>query len=135
MTEKDKEVLRQWIEQGASWNEHWAYVPPQLPALPKPVNDWKQSNAIDLFIQARLQQQGLSPEKEADKATLIRRLTLDLTGLPPSVAEVDAFLADASDQAYERLVDRLLQSERCGEHMARNWLDCPVRGHPWITPG
>ncbi len=123
LTEKDKEVLRQWIEQGASWNEHWAYVPPQLPALPKPVNDWKQSNAIDLFIQARLQQQGLSPEKEADKATLIRRLTLDLTGLPPSVAEVDAFLADASDQAYERLVDRLLQSERYGEHMARNWLD------------
>ena len=123
LTEKDIALLRQWIEEGANWNEHWAYVPPQMPALPEPVAGWEQGNAIDLFIQARLKQEGLSPEKEADKATLIRRLTLDLTGLPPTIAEVDAFLVDTSDQAYERLVDRLLQSERYGEHMGRSWLD------------
>ncbi len=123
LTEKDITLLRQWIAEGANWNEHWAYVPPQLPTLPTPVKGWKQNNAIDLFIQARLQSTGISPEEEADKETLIRRLTLDLTGLPPTVAEVDAFLADNSELAYERLVDRLLQSERFGEHMARSWLD------------
>lgn len=123
LTAKDIALLRQWIAEGASWNEHWAYVPPQLPALPTAVKGWKQNNPIDLFIQARLQSAGTSPEEEADKATLIRRLTLDLTGLPPTVAEVDAFLADTSELAYERLVDRLLQSERFGEHLARSWLD------------
>lgn len=123
LTEKDIALLRQWISEGANWNEHWAYVSPQTPTLPMPVKGWKQNNAIDFFIQARLQDAGLSPEEEADKETLIRRLTLDLTGLPPTVAEVDAFLADTSELAYERLVDRLLQSERFGEHMARSWLD------------
>ena len=123
LTEKDVALLRQWIAEGAIWNKHWAYVPPQLPALPAAVKGWKQNNPIDLFIQARLQSAGTSPEEEADKATLIRRLTLDLTGLPPTVAEVDAFLADTSELAYERLVDRLLQSERFGEHLARSWLD------------
>ena len=109
LTAKDIALLRQWIAEGASWNEHWAYVPPQLPALPTAVKGWKQNNPIDLFIQARLQSAGTSPEEEADKATLIRRLTLDLTGLPPTVAEVDAFLADTSELAYDRLVDRLSQ--------------------------
>lgn len=123
LTEQDIALLRQWIAEGANWNEHWAYVTPKVPTLPAPVKDWKQNNAIDLFIQSRLLQVGLSPERQADKTTLIRRLTLDLTGLPPTVAEVDAFLADNSAQAYERLVDRLLQSERYGEHMARSWLD------------
>ncbi len=123
LTEQQVSLLQQWIQEGAKWNKHWAYVPAQMPELPAPVSGWKQNNAIDLFIQARLQQQGLSPEAEADKETLIRRLTLDLTGLPPTVAEVEVFLADTSEQAYERLVDRLLQSDRYGEHMARNWLD------------
>ncbi len=123
LTEKDIALLRQWISEGANWNEHWAYTPVQVPVVPEPVKEWKQNNAIDLFIQARLQDEGMSPEEEADKETLIRRLALDLTGLPPTVAEVDAFLADNSDQAYERLVDHFLQSERYGEHMARSWLD------------
>ena len=118
------ELIRQWIEQGAQWRQHWSFVTPvrpRLPTLAKP--QAPVANPIDVFIQSRLEQEGLSPSPEADRATLIRRVTLDLTGLPPTPAEVDAFLADDSPQAYGRLVDRLLQSPRYGERMAVEWLD------------
>jgi mono/diheme cytochrome c family protein len=123
LTPQQIAVVRKWIEAGAVYRAHWAYVAPSRPALPA-VKDFRWSrNAIDRFILARLEAEGLSPSPEADKVTLLRRVTLDLTGLPPTPAEVDAFLTDRSTGAYERAVDRLLRSPRYGEHMARFWLD------------
>ncbi|MBI1900435.1 MAG: DUF1553 domain-containing protein [Planctomycetia bacterium] len=127
------EKIRQWIAQGATWPDdarpenHWAYVKPERPPLPKLRNeDWPR-NAIDRFILARLEAEGLSPSREAAAATLVRRMHLDLTGLPPSPEEVDAFLKDAAngnaDAAYEKLVDRLLESPQFGVRWARPWLD------------
>ncbi|MDB5340572.1 MAG: Protein of unknown function (DUF1553)/Protein of unknown function (DUF1549)/Planctomycete, partial [Planctomycetaceae bacterium] len=117
------ELLKRWIDQGAKWGTHWAFIAPQRPALP----DVKQANwvrnGIDRFILKKLELQGLEPAAQASKATLIRRLTFDLTGLPPTLAEIDAFLADETPQAYERVVDRLLDSPRFGERMAVDWLD------------
>ncbi|MBI1371963.1 MAG: DUF1553 domain-containing protein [Phycisphaera sp.] len=123
LTEAEIETVRRWVAQGAEWEDHWAFVTPTRPELP-PVKDpeWA-NNAIDRFIEARLETEGLKPQPEADKATLIRRVTLDLTGLPPTIEEVDAFLADQRPDAYEKLVDRLLDSPRFGEHMSRYWLD------------
>ncbi|MEM7384205.1 MAG: PSD1 and planctomycete cytochrome C domain-containing protein [Verrucomicrobiota bacterium] len=124
LTETQKNKIRDWINSGAEWAGHWSFEPPEKPPTPAaPNRDWKTENAIDVFIQEGLTGTNLSPEDEADKETLIRRVTLDLTGLPPTIAEVDAFLADDSNGAYERLVDRLLRSKRYGEHMARIWLD------------
>jgi hypothetical protein len=121
-------LLRQWIDQGAPWSSHWAFSPPTRSALPK-VSDrgWPRS-PIDAFILARLESEGLRPSPEADKTTLIRRVTLDLTGLPPTPAEIDDFLADSSPEAYERVVDCLLRSAHYGEHMARFWLDAARYG-------
>ena len=119
-------ALKTWIDQGAIWPEekaHWAFIQPARPSLPEVKNKRWVRNEIDAFILARLEQEKLSPSPEADRATLIRRLSLDLTGLPPTLEEVDAFLNDRSDQAYEKVVDRLLASEHYGEHMARGWLD------------
>ncbi len=123
LTQDQVELLRRWIEQGAKWKPHWAYIPPERPPLP-PVKDkrWPQ-NEIDRFILARLEKENLTPSPEADKSTLIRRVTVDLTGLPPTISEVDAFLSDKSPQAYEKLVDRLLTSPHYGERMAQHWLD------------
>lgn len=115
-------IIRKWIEQGAEYRGHWAYVPPQRPAVPA------GQNPIDYFVQAQLRFAGLSPNPEADKVTLIRRVTLDLTGLPPTPREVDAFLADSTPHAYEKVVDRLLASPRYGEHRARYWLDAARYG-------
>jgi mono/diheme cytochrome c family protein len=115
--------IRRWIEQGARWETHWSYRPPQRPAIPKVKNAAWPRNPIDFFILARLESEGLRPSPEADKATLLRRLTFDLTGLPPTPAEVDRFLADKSPDAYEKCVDRLLRSPRYGERMAMQWLD------------
>ncbi len=121
-------LLRTWIEQGAEWTSHWAFVPPKRPDLPAvAASEWPKS-PTDRFILSRLEKAGLHPSPEADKETLIRRVTLDLTGLPPTPEEVDAFLADETPEAYERLVDRLLQSPRYGEHMARYWLDAARYG-------
>jgi hypothetical protein len=123
LTSQQIDLLRQWIDDGAKWSIHWAFRPPERPALPVVADkDWPRS-PIDYFIAARLQQEGLRPSAEADKVTLIRRLYLDLTGLPAPPAAVDAFLADDRPQAYERLVDRLLASPRYGERMALDWLD------------
>jgi hypothetical protein len=116
-------LLKRWVQDGAQWKKHWSFIPPERPAMP-PVKDRKwPRNPIDYFILDRLEQAKLQPNPEADKATLIRRATLDLTGLPPTIEEVDLFLADKSPNAYERLLDRLLESPHYGERMAQNWLD------------
>ena len=116
-------VLEQWIKQGAPWAEHWALVPPERPGLPAAADDDWPRNGIDHFVLAKLDAEQLQPSPQADRTTLIRRATLALTGLPPTIAEIDAFLADASPDAYEKVVDRLLESPRHGEHMALEWLD------------
>jgi mono/diheme cytochrome c family protein len=116
-------LLKRWVEEGAHHAEHWAYVAPTRPPVPAVKNAALSSNPIDRFILARLEQEGLNPSPEADRVTLIRRVTLDLTGLPPTPEGVQAFLDDARPGAYERLVDRLLASPRYGEHMGRFWLD------------
>jgi hypothetical protein len=116
-------LIRKWIEEGAPWRAHWAFVAPQRPSVPV-VSDasWPRT-AIDSFVLAALDNKGWKPGPEADKETLLRRVTLHLAGLPPTLAEVDAFLADDSPAAYERVIDRLLASPHYGEHMARFWLD------------
>lgn len=116
-------LIRRWIELGAVWKQHWSFVPPIKSDLPAPSRqDWSNS-AIDHFVLAKLESKGLSPSQRADRQTLIRRATLDLTGLPPSYEQVQDFLADNSDDAFEKVVDRLLASDAYGEQMARYWLD------------
>src|SRR2546421_57720 len=123
LTRQQRDLLRRWIEQGAKWADHWAYVAPQRPAPPRVKSEKWPRNEIDRFILARLEQQGLMPNPEADRYTLVRRATFDLTGLPPTVEEVDAFLADKNPDAYEQVVERLLASPHFGERMALAWLD------------
>jgi hypothetical protein len=123
LTDQQKAILRRWIDEGAAWGKHWAYETPRRPSLPPVRNrDWCR-NPIDHFVLARLEKDGLIPSPPAGKETLIRRVTLDLIGLPPTPQEVDAFLADTAPGAYERVVDRLLASERWGERLAMDWLD------------
>ncbi len=123
LSETEVALITRWIEQGAAYKPHWSFIPPNKPELP-PVDrsDWA-SHPIDRFLYAKMVQQGLEPTKLASKETLIRRVSFDLTGLPPSVEEVDDFLADTSPDAYEKLVDRLLQSPHYGERLASEWLD------------
>jgi len=123
LSEEQKALLRQWIVEGAVFKGHWAFQPPQRPDLPKVSRAEWPRNGIDSFVLARLDAERIVPSPEASKETLLRRLSLDLTGLPPTLAEVDAFLADTSPDAYEKQVDRLLASPRYGEHMAAAWLD------------
>ena len=123
LTPEQIATLRTWVAQGAEYEGHWAFEPiarPTAPAVKKA--DWPR-NDIDRFILARLEKEGLAPSPEASKETLIRRVSLDLTGLPPTPSEVDAFVNDKSADAYEKLVDRLLASPRYGERMALRWLD------------
>jgi len=128
LSAKEIELIKKWIKQGAKWQQHWAFVPPKRPPIPKVKNaDWI-INPIDAFILAKLEQEGLEPNPQAAKEMLIRRLSLDLTGLPPTLEEIDAFLADTSPDAYEKLVNRLLASPHYGEHMARYWLDAARYG-------
>ena len=115
--------IRDWILQGANWQPHWSLVPLRRPALPKNDNTSWTLGPIDRYIEQRMVEAGLQPAETADKATLLRRVTLDLTGLPPTLKELDTFLQDASEHAYERAVDRLLSSPRYGEHLAVDWLD------------
>ena len=123
LSDAQKQTLKRWVTQGAEYAEHWAFVAPKKSPLPKvKQTDWPR-NAIDTHVLAKLEASGLTPADEADKRTLIRRVTLDLTGLPPTPQAVQAFIADQSPQAYEKLVDRLLASPRYGEHMTRYWLD------------
>lgn len=120
LTAAQRETLRRWIEQGAEYEPHWASIPPTQ--VEPPVVEGSPL-AIDRFIRARLAGEGVTPSPEADRATLIRRVTFDLTGLPPAPLEVDAFVNDSRPDAYERVVDRLLGSEHFGERWARWWLD------------
>ena len=123
LTPEQIELLRKWINAGAKYEPHWAYIAPQRPPVPKVAKtDWARSD-IDRFLLARLESRGIGPSAEADRATLIRRLYFDLTGLPPSPAEVDEFVADKRPDAYEQLVDRLLASPEFGERMATWWFD------------
>lgn len=122
------EALKQWIDEGVVWPEndplaHWAFRAPVRPAVPSVAGAGWVRNEIDRFILARLEKESLTPQPEADRATLIRRLSLDLTGLPPAWEDVEAFVRDPSARAYESLVDRLMASPHYGEHMARGWLD------------
>ena len=116
-------ILRNWVEAGAPWSAHWAFVAPTRSDQPSVVWEDRVRNEIDRFVFGRLEQEGLSPSGDADRRTLIRRLSLDLTGLPPEVKEIRAFVNDPSPEAYERVVDRLLESPRYGERMASRWLD------------
>jgi len=118
LTPAQIDLLKRWIGQGAPWQEHWAFVKPERPSLPKVKETRWPRNDIDYFVLARLEKEELKPSPEADKTTLVRRATLDLTGLPPTPQEVDAFLADKDPQAYDKLVDRLLNAPQYGEHMA-----------------
>lgn len=115
----ERDIIRRWIEEGAAYEKHWSFIPPVRPAVP----GGGSANPIDAFIGDGLKRASLTPSPETDKATLLRRVTLDLTGLPPTLDELDAFLADHAPDAYDTVVDRLLASPRYGERMASNWLD------------
>ena len=124
LTEYDKALFKRWIDQGAKYEKHWSYSELTCPPVPD-ANRFSDEaiNPIDHFIFARLEQEGLEPSPLADKATLLRRLSLDLTGLPPTIDELNTYLSDTSAEAYEKQVDRLLASQRYGERMATPWLD------------
>ncbi len=127
ISDSEVDLIRRWIEEGAEYENHWAFESLQAPVVPASTDDGWSQNDIDRFTLRRLRQSGLEPAAPADRATLARRVFLDLTGLPPTPAELDVFLADASDDAYERLVDRLLTEEpyrtRLSERLATPWLD------------
>src|SRR5688500_8130831 len=116
-------LLKRWVSEGAPYATHWAYEKPVRPPLPKVAKkDWVRTG-LDYFIAERLEKEKLSPSPEADQRTLIRRVALDLTGLPPTAEEVNAFVQDTAPDAYERMVDRMLEKQAFGEHWARMWLD------------
>ena len=121
LTDAEVATLTEWVKQGAEYKPHWAFIPPAKAALPQTKRMNRVVNAVDRFIFARLDKEGMTPAPEADKETLINRVTLSLTGLPPTLPEVDAYLADKSANAYEKVVDRLLASPSYGEHMAGYW--------------
>ena len=123
LTPEQKKRLERWIGEGANYATHWAFVAPERPAEPAVKDTRWVRNPIDRFVLAKLEAEGMSPSPEADRATLIKRLSIDLTGLPPTLEEVDAFVADTDPNAYEMLVDRLLASPHYGERMALPWLD------------
>jgi hypothetical protein len=123
LTAKQIELIKAWIDQGAKWEMLWSFVPPKRPPVPEVKDKAWPRNPIDNFILARLETEGLKPSPETDKATLLRRVYFDLTGLPPTPAEIDAFLADHSPDAYEKRVNQLLASPHYGERMAMPWLD------------
>jgi hypothetical protein len=128
LTASEIELLRRWIAQGMPWQPFWSFIPPRRPTVPITKNASWPRNPIDSFILARLERESLRPSLEADKAILIRRVSLDLTGIPPTPAEVTAFLADKSPSAYETVVDRLLASSRYGERMAYRWMEAARYG-------
>ena len=123
LTKEQIATFKQWILEGAEYKKHWSYEKPKRPNLPTVKNTKWPQNAVDNFILERLEKEGLLPQPEAEKTSLIRRVTLDLTGLPPTPDEVDNFVADKTPNAYEKVVDRLLASPAYGEHQARQWLD------------
>ncbi|MFK7848665.1 MAG: PSD1 and planctomycete cytochrome C domain-containing protein [Rhodothermales bacterium] len=138
LSDHEVALLKKWIDQGAEWQEHWSLVPPEKPAVPRVRRTWQAENDIDRFIVAAMEQQKLSPANEANKEALIRRLSFVLTGLPPTPEGVRAFLEDDAPDAYEKLVDRLLDSPHYGERWARHWMDmvrfANTRGHEFDFP-
>lgn len=128
LTAAEIDILKKWVAEGAEYQGHWSFIAPVRRDPPNTKFQASIRNEIDSFILSKLEQSGLQPSSEADKITLIRRVTFDLTGLPPTPVEVDSFLADNSPGAYERVVDRLLQSPRYGEHQGRIWLDAARYG-------
>ncbi|WP_162419422.1 DUF1553 domain-containing protein [Cyclobacterium roseum] len=123
LSDREKAILIRWIEQGAVYQPHWAYIPPQKASLPQPNDSQQVVNEIDAFVFSRLDSEGLSPSPEASPTTLIRRLALDLTGLPPDWELVERFRQDTSPDAYEKVVDELLHSDAYAERMALDWMD------------
>lgn len=123
LSENEIALIKKWIQQGAKYEKHWAFIPPQKKSLPKIKHtDWAK-NEIDFFVAASLERIGLKPNEEADKERLLKRLSLDITGLPPSIELMDQFVNDASDNAYEKVVDILMKTPQYGEKMAVHWLD------------
>ncbi len=123
LTDREKAILRQWIADGAEYQRHWAFLTPEVVPAPRTAFDDRAINGIDPYIFAGVEREGMTPSPQADRETLINRVSLTLTGLPPALDEVDAFVADTGPDAYERLVERLLESPRYAEHMAGYWLD------------
>ncbi|MEM8899447.1 MAG: DUF1553 domain-containing protein, partial [Bacteroidota bacterium] len=124
LTDREKAILIKWVQQGAKWKEHWAFSKPETPKIPKSTAQTPLAkNPIDQFVFAKLEGENLSPSPLANKEQLLRRVSLDLTGLPPTVEEVEAFVADTSAKAYEKVVDRLLASEAAAERLAMDWMD------------
>ena len=123
LSAREIESLCEWVRKGAPYSKHWSYVKPVRPRLPEVRDRSWPRNEIDYFVLARLEREGLAPSAEADRYALVRRLALDLTGLPPTLEEVDRFVRDPHPDAYERLVDRLLDKPSYGEHWGRMWLD------------
>ena len=128
LTEEQKQLLKRWVASGAEYQPHWSLVAPKKPEIPAVKNQAWSRNAVDRFILAKLEANGLAPAPEADRRTLARRLSLDLTGLPPEPAQVEAFATDTSLDYYEKYVDSLMKSSRWGEHRARYWLDAARYG-------
>jgi hypothetical protein len=127
LTDDEKAILKKWIEQGAKYEKHWAFVAPKKKSVAVKSSDWCK-NDIDRYIMNQLETLGLEPNQEASKETLIRRLSLDLRGIPPSLEEIDIFLNDKSEKAYENLLDRMLADKAFGEKMAVEWLDVASYG-------
>src|SRR5690554_5033690 len=123
LTAREKAILVKWIEEGAVYKKHWAFIKPEIQDLPQVDHkDWA-TNSIDLFVMDKLEIAGIAPSKEADNETLLRRLKMDLTGLPPTIQEIKTFISDKSTNAYEKMVDRFLASPHYGEKMAMHWMD------------
>lgn len=123
LTEGEIAIIKKWIQQGAKYEKHWAFVPPVKPAAPEVKHEDWPANEIDLFVLKQMEKQGLSPNEEADKERLLRRISLDITGLPPTPEEIDNFVKNTSPDAYEKKIDELLNRPAYGERMAIPWLD------------
>jgi len=123
LSDQEKKLMEKWISQGAKYERHWAFTTPQKPAIPETGNKTWPRNEIDHFILQKLEQQGLTPNDTADRERLLKRVCLDITGLPPTLDQMDRFLADNSSNAYEKMVDQLLQKPQYGEKMAVHWMD------------
>ena len=123
LSEREKEILKKWVLQGGKWDKHWAYIKPELPIVPEVKNISWTTNEIDYFILRKLESKGMSPSKIEEKEILLRRVYFDIIGLPPSVSDIDNFISDKSPNAYEKIIDKLLESEAYGERMASIWMD------------
>ena len=123
LSDREKEILKKWVLQGGKWEKHWAYIKPELPIVPEVKNINWTTNEIDYFILRKLESKGMSPSKIEEKEILLRRVYFDIIGLPPSVSDIDNFTSDKSPNAYEKVIDKLLESEAYGERMASIWMD------------